>query len=64
VHTNAAIMPRATLSQYIFVRGCNSFSAFPFYIFDYDLKLSIYSLVVVINSWKVMHVAEEGVYKF
>ena len=57
-------MPRATLSQYIFVRGCMYSAPFAFYIFDYDLKLPIYSLAVVINSWKVMYVAEEGVYKF
>jgi hypothetical protein len=42
-------MPRASLSQYIFSRGVIVFRAFALYILDYDLKLSIYSLAVVIR---------------
>ena len=44
-------MPRAILSRYIFCSGVIVFlRLFVFYILDYVLKLSIYSLVVVINS--------------
>ena len=42
-------MPNPSLSQYTICR-CFIFSAFTFYILDYDLKLPIYSLAVVIHS--------------
>jgi hypothetical protein len=41
-------MPSASLSQYTFCRGVIVFDAFALYILDYDLKLPIYSLAVVI----------------
>jgi hypothetical protein len=40
-------MPSASLSQYTFSRGLIVFGAFALYILDYDLRLPIYSLMVV-----------------
>lgn len=52
-------MPRASLSQYMVSRGfialsfCILLLAFAFYVLDLDLKLPIYSFVII-HSWKVM----------
>jgi len=42
-------MPNASLNQYIFSRGVIASTPLHFYILDYDLKLPIYSLAVVIT---------------
>jgi len=62
-------MPRTSLSQYMVSRGfialsfCILLSAFAFYILVSDLKLPIYSFVII-HSWKVMWVEKKGVYQF
>lgn len=59
----AAVMPMASLSQYMISRVFIVFQPLLIYILNLDLIMSIYSLVFIL-FWELNYVEEEAIFEF